>query len=54
MHHSNRPIKYCYECDFHFKAHPEQHGETYHDDGLFMYVEGTWRDAKLAEMIHYE
>lgn len=48
--HDSNPIKYCYDCEFHFKAKPGQHRKTYHpNEKLFMYVRGTWRDAEIKK-----
>lgn len=37
-------IKYCLTCDTHFYAPRDVHERSYHPDGEFIYIEGTWED----------
>lgn len=39
-------IKYCLTCDTHFYAPGRIHEQSYHPEGEFIYVNGTWEDAE--------
>lgn len=40
-----RAENYCADCNTHYNASPEQHAETYHNNGLFNGITGgNFRD----------
>lgn len=45
-----RAKHYCADCDFHFRATPEQHADTYHGGGMFRGItNGNWRDYEFRK-----
>lgn len=52
--HDERPIKWCHECETHFKALPNVHANVEHGGSDVAYTRGTWKDAERTSQFRVD